>query len=155
MEDYEVVINFLKDILGDDYTTKKLYVEDYGKGTIYYGERDWGNGDGSVHLLGRKNDLKKFNDKKTIDVFNILKLINKTYEKGHSLVVGSDLYYGQVLELDTPKRLNIYLFLNKICCYSKEEDIRNIFKVVNSYLINYGYDKIDEMYVKKKVKKIC
>ena len=155
MEDYQVVINILKDILGDSYTTKKLYIEDYGKGTISYGERAWDNGDGSVYLLGRKSDLKKFNNKDITDVFNILKLINKTYEKGHSLIVGSDLYYGKVLELDLEKRLSINLFLNKICCYSKEEDVRNIFKVVNSYLINYGSNDIDKLYVKKKAKKIC
>lgn len=153
MDDYEVVINFLKEVLGEDYITKKLYVQDYGKGTISYGERSWDNGDGSVYLLGRKSDLKKTKDIDTIDVYNTLKLINKIYDKGHSIVVGSDLYYGKVLEIDIENRLSINLFLNKICCYSKEEDVRNIFRVVNSYLINYGIHDINNNNVKKKTKK--
>ena len=37
MEDYEVVINLFKDVLGEDYIVRKLYVEDYGKSIVSYG----------------------------------------------------------------------------------------------------------------------
>lgn len=149
MEDYEVVINLFKDVLGEDYIVRKLYVEDYGKGIISYGERNWTNGLGSAYILAKKNDLKNLKDNDITDVYNILKLITKIYNKGHSVIIGSDLYYGSVLELDIPKRLSINLFLNKICCYTKDDSFRNIFKVINSYLINYGYNEVDKLYINK------
>lgn len=153
MEDYEVIINLLFNILGSNYAIKKVNIHNYGKGVISYGEKDWTHEDGSAIILGKKEDLNEIKDKKEIDAYDVVKLIKRVYKENHTLIVGSNLYYGSVLEEESIDKISIDLFLNKICCYSKNLKVINIFNIINNYLINYGCKNLNKKDKNSKVKK--
>lgn len=159
-ESWEDTIDIISSLAGDNYITRKLYINDYGRGIIKYNNREWTSDNGKIVVLGRSKDISFLPNNEVYEVYKLRHILNILYNKNCSFIIGNNFFYPYGIEFDFDNKICIPTDLNSIIYYGNRKDSLGIIskEIYNYVLINNLEIKQEDIrYIKNKerIKKIC
>lgn len=159
-ESWEDTIDIISSLAGDNYITRKLYINDYGRGIIKYNNREWTSDNGKIVVLGKEKDISFLPNNEVYEVYKLRHILNILYNKNCPFIIGNNFFYPYGIEFDFDNKICIPTDLNSIIYYGNRKDSLGIIskEIYNYVLINNLEIKQEDIkYIKNKerIKKIC